>query len=285
MKPIRSIRFAKAIALGLALAALAAASEARAQPLTLLPGNGCDLSRTQGRYGYLLTGHIMNFGDPEFYAAGGVLTLNDDGTFSMTGTQTQGGVVTPISPSSGTYSVDGNCRGTALVGGQPYFNFVAVREGAQLEIIRTDLDAIVTGQAKKVARGCNIANVDSTYGYAFNAIVQNITIQNMFLPEAFFSGGGAVRIEAQDDGSGKAVLDDTASFGGLVIKRHYEGTLDVSPDCTGRAIVTLPVNAPTSTNPVTVDAVWVDERNSVLLIQIDPGTFIAGEAKRVRSLP
>jgi hypothetical protein len=31
--------------------------------------------------------------------------------------------------------------------------------------------------------------------------------------------------------------------------------------------------------------VWVDERNSVLLIQIDPGTFIAGEAKRVRSLP
>lgn len=49
--------------------------------------------------------------------------------------------------------------------------------------------------------------------------------------------------------------------------------------------MTLPPNAPTSTNPVTVDAVWVDERNSVLLIQIDAGTFIAGEAKRVRSLP
>ena len=285
MEPIRSIRFAKAIVLGLAFTALAAAADVGAQPLTLLPGNGCDLARTEGRYGYLLTGHIMNFGDPEFYAAGGVLTLNDDGTFSMTGTQTQGGVVTPISPSSGTFTVDENCRGTALAGGQPYFNFVAVREGAQLEIIRTDLDAIVTGQAKKVARGCNIANVDSTYGYAFNAIVQNITIQGMFLPEAFFSGGGAVRIEALDDGSGKAVLDDTASFGGLVIKRHYEGTLDVSPDCTGRAVVTLPPNAPTSTNPVTVDAVWVDDRNSVLLIQIDPGTFIAGEAKRVRSLP
>ncbi len=87
MEPIRSIRFAKVMALGLAIAALAAASEVRAQPLTVLPGNGCDLPRTQGRYGYLLTGHIMNFGDPEFYAAGGVLTLNDDGTFSMTGTQ------------------------------------------------------------------------------------------------------------------------------------------------------------------------------------------------------
>ncbi len=285
MDQIRSTRSLKAFAFGIALAALAAASHASAQPLSILPGNGCDLSRTQGRYGYLLTGHIMNFGDPEFYAAGGVLTLNDDGTFSMTGTQTQGGDVSPISPSSGTYTVDENCRGTALVGGKPYFNFVAVREGAQLEIIRTDLDAIVTGQAKKVARGCNIANVDSTYGYAFNAIVQNITIQGQFIAEAFFSGGGAVRIEAEDDGSGKAILDDTASFGGLVIKRHYEGTLDVSPDCTGRAVVTLPPNAPTTINPVTVDAVWTDDRNSVLLIQIDPGTFIAGEAKRVRSLP
>lgn len=285
MDQIRSTRSAKALAFAIALAALAGASRVAAQPLSILPGNGCDLSRTQGRYGYLLTGHIMNFGDPEFYAAGGVLTLNDDGTFFMTGTQTQGGVVTPISPSSGTFTVDENCRGTALTGGQPYFNFVAVREGAQLEIIRTDLDAIVTGQAKKVARGCNIANVDSTYGYAFNAIVQNITIQGQFLPEAFFSGGGAVRIQAEDDGSGKAILDDTASFGGLVIKRHYEGTLDVSPDCTGRAVVTLPPNAPTTTNPVTVDAVWTDDRNSVLLIQIDPGTFIAGEAKRVRSLP
>ena len=286
MDPIRRTRTAQALALGIVLGALAAASHvSAAPPLNILPGNGCDLSRTQGRYGYLLTGHIMNFGDPEFYAAGGVLTLNDDGTFSMTGTQTQGGDVSPISPSSGTYTVDENCRGTALVGGKPYFNFVAVREGAQLEIIRTDLDAIVTGQAKKVARGCNIANVDSTYGYAFNAIVQNITIQGQFIAEAFFSGGGAVRIEAEDDGSGKAILDDTASFGGLVIKRHYEGTLDVSPDCTGRAVVTLPPNAPTTINPVTVDAVWTDDRNSVLLIQIDPGTFIAGEAKRVRSLP
>lgn len=273
------------LAMALGFASLAAASLAAAQPLSILPGDGCDLSRTKGRYGYLLTGHVMNFGEPEFYAAGGVLTLANDGTFSMTGTQTQGGVVTPISPSAGTYTVDENCRGTALVGGQPYFNFVAVREGAQLEIIRTDLDAIVTGQAKQVARGCAVTNVDSTYGYAFNAIVQNITIQNMFLPEAFFSGGGAVRIEVEADGSGRAILDDTASFGGLVIKRHYEGTLEVSPDCTGRAVVTLPPNAPTTTNPVTVDAVWVDDRNSVLLIQIDPGTFIAGEAKRVRSLP
>lgn len=269
--------------------AVAAAEPAAAVPATggrlpILPANGCDVPRTQGRYGYLITGTIMNFGEPEFYAAGGVLTLNGDGTFSMTGTQTQGGVVTPIFPDSGTYTLDASCRGVATADGQPYFNFVAVREGQQLEIIRTDLDAIVTGQAKKVARGCFLSNVDSTYGYAFNARVQNITVQGTFIAEAPFSGGGAVRIEV-GPGEGQAILDDTASFGGLVIQRHYEGTVEVNPDCTGRAVVTLPPNAPTSTNPVTVDAVWVEERNSVLLIQIDPGTFIAGEAKRVRSLP
>jgi len=271
-------------------AAASAAVPAGAVPvpggrLPVLPANGCDVPRTQGRYGYLITGTIMNFGEPEFYAAGGVLTLNGDGTFSMTGTQTQGGVVSPIAPDSGTYTLDVSCRGVAFAGGQPYFNFVAVREGQQLEIIRTDLDAIVTGEAKKVARGCFLSNVDSTYGYAFNARVQNITVQGTFIAEAPFSGGGVVRIEAGPDGEGHAILDDTASFGGLVIQRHYEGTVEVNPDCTGRAVVTLPPNAPTSTNPVTVDAVWVEERNSVLLIQIDPGTFIAGEAKRVRSLP
>ena len=160
-KPTRSIQRSMLGALCAIAAAFAAIPAAARTPLAgglipVLPANGCDAPRTQGRYGYLITGTIMNFGEPEFYAAGGVLTLNRDGTFTMTGTQTQNGVVTPISPDSGTYTLDENCRGVALAGGQPYFNFVAVREGAELEIIRTDLDAIVTGEAKKVARGCFI---------------------------------------------------------------------------------------------------------------------------------
>lgn len=231
-----STRWSRLLLAGCALALAGdagAAAPLASRQLPLLPANGCDVPRTQGRYGFLITGHIMSFGDPEAYAAGGILTLDADGTFTMTGTQTQNGVVSPVSPSSGIYTLDVDCRGTAVADGQPYFNFVAVREGSQLEIIRTDLDAIVTGQAKKVAKGCNISNVDSTYGYAFNAMVQNITIQGMFIPNAFFSGGGAVRIAALENGDGHAILDDTASFGGLVIKRHYEGTLTVNPDCTG----------------------------------------------------
>jgi hypothetical protein len=35
---------------------------------------------------------------------------------------------------------------------------------------------------------------------------------------------------------------------------------------------------------VHVDAVWVDGRDSVLLIQTDPGTFIAGEARKIEKV-
>ena len=40
-----------------------------------------------------------------------------------------------------------------------------------------------------------------------------------------------------------------------------------------------------STNPLHVDAVWVNDRKSVILIQTDQGTYIAGEATRLNKVP
>lgn len=68
----------------------------------------------------------------------------------------------------------------------------------------------------------------------------------------------------------------------LTIIRHCEGTVTVNQDCSGVAVVTLPPNAPTSANPVHIDAFWVDNRESVFLIQTDTDTFIAGEATKLR---
>lgn len=241
----------------------------------------CTPANAPGRYGFLSTGQVLGSGGPQPFAAGGVLTLRSDGTFSMTGTQTINGTVTPVTPNAGTYVVLTDCTGSASSAGQPFFNFVIVGDRGDIEFIRTDLGTIVTGQAKRVAQDCTLANVRGSYGYAFNAIVFNIPIENMVLPVAFFAGGGMVSVDVGTDGQGRAVLDDTASFGGIVIPRHYEGTVSVNPDCTGFAVVTLPPNAPTSGNPVHVDAVWVNNRTGVFLIQTDPGTFIAGEAKRL----
>jgi hypothetical protein len=244
---------------------------------------GCTAASAKGRYGFLATGHVLGGGgQPEPYAAGGLLTLAPDGTFSMTGTQTVNGAVGPVTPSAGTFEVNPDCTGSAASDGQPLFDFVIVRDGSEIVFIRTDLGVIITGEAKRAAEGCTLANVRGSYGYAFNAIVFNIPFPGVgIIPQAFFAGGGVVTVDVGPDGLGHAVLDDTASFGGLVIPRHYEGEIAVNADCTGSATVTLPENAPTSANPVHVDAVWIDNRQGVLLIQTDPGTFIAGEAKRL----
>jgi hypothetical protein len=264
------------------LALAVAAALAGAGPASAAPK--CTANELQGRYGFLTTGHVVDGEADVPFAAGGVLTLRRNGTFSLEGSQTQDGVVGPVTPDEGTWLVRPDCTGSASTASGPLFNFVAVGDQGKLEIIRSDLGVIVTGFAKRVAESCSLANVRGSYGYAFNAIVYNLPIQNQLLPKAFFSGGGVVKLDESDEGEGTAVLDDTASFGGIVIKRHYEGTVEVGTDCTGSAVVTLPPNAPTSTNPVHVNAIWVEDRGSVILIQTDPGTFIAGEATLLRNL-
>lgn len=264
--------------------ALGAGLYAAAAPAAAEPGGPCTAAELSGRYGYLTTGHVVQDEADVPFAAGGVLNLRKDGSFTLEGSQTEDGVVGPITPSQGTWLVRSDCTGSASTAGGPLFNFVVVGDRGKLEIIRTDLGVIVTGFAKRVAKGCTLKNVRGSYGYAFNAIVYNLPIQGMLLPRAFFSGGGVVALSESPEGEGLAVLDDTASFGGIVIPRHYEGTVEVSSDCTGSAVVTLPPNAPTSTNPVNVNAIWVEDRSSVVLIQTDPGTFIAGEASLLQNL-
>lgn len=242
----------------------------------------CAVSKIAGRYGFLASGHALDeTSNPVPYASGGVLTLSKNKTFSIQGTQTLNGVVGAASPNVGTYTLEADCTGKASVNGQPFFDFTVTGENGDLQFIRSDVGVIITGQAKRAAEKCTLAKVKGSYGYAFNAIVFNIPINGTTLPEAFFAGGGVVSVSSDAQGLGRAALDDTASFGGIVVPRHYEGNVTVNADCTGAAEVTLPPNAPTSGNPVHVNVIWVDDRKSVLLIQTDPGTFIAGEAKKL----
>ncbi len=246
----------------------------------------CEQSQLVGDYGFLATGNVI--GQPDGngqvdnqpYASGGLLSFRDDGTLSLVGTQSVNGVVSPVTPDEGEYAIGSNCKGAATIGGERFFDFVVVGNGERIEFIRSDVGVVITGYAKRKAASCTQQNVKGFYGYAFNAIVFNITIGNTFIPEALFAGGGTVGL----DSKGHAVLDDTASFGGFVLNRHYEGTVEVDPDCTGSAVVTLPPAAPTTANPVHVDAVWVDNRKSVMLIQTDQGTYIAGEATRLQKI-
>jgi hypothetical protein len=235
------------------------------------PSSDCAVDVT-GRYGFVLNGTD----GPEPFVAGGILELGDDGTFVITGKQSLNGKVAPAAPNAGKYTLDENCRGEAVDGaGDRLFEFSPVGDGKELRIIRTDQGSVITGTAKRAASDCTEANVAGSYGYAFNAIVY-LNQPGFPAGASPFAGGGIVAI----DDKAKLSLTDTASIGGLIVPRKYEGKLTVDADCTGGAAVTLPAGAPTSTNPVNVDVVWVDDRSEALIIQNDPGTFIAGSARR-----
>jgi hypothetical protein len=246
----------------------------------------CTVRDLQGSWGFLSTGQALDSqGTPQPYAAAGVLALAADGTFTVTGTQTIDGTVSAFSPTGGTWTVDASdCKGTALSQDKSrFFHFVVDGAPPQIEFVRTDLGYIVTGKAKQMAENCTLSNISGSYGYAFNAIVFDVTVENKHFPEAFFSASGAVKISPKNSLDDQLVLRDTANFGGLLKHRHYEGTITIAPDCEGKVVVTLPPGAPTDNNPIHIDTFWVNDRNSVFLIQTDHNTFIAAEATALRS--
>jgi hypothetical protein len=235
------------------------------------PSSKCSVD-VAGRYGFVLNGTD----GPEPFVAGGILELAKDGTFAITGKQSLNGKVAAAAPNAGKFTLDENCRGAAVdSAGDRLLEFSPVGDGKELRIIRTDQGSVITGMAKRAATDCTDANVAGSYGYGFNAIVY---LNQPGFPQGAspFAGGGIVAV----DGKANLSLTDTASIGGLIKPRKYEGKLTVDRDCTGGAAVTLPADAPTSANPVNVDVVWVEDRAEALIIQNDPGTFIAGSARR-----
>jgi len=241
----------------------------------------CTAQELLGSWGFLSTGQALDSqGTAQPYAAAGVLALAADGTFTMTGTQTINGTISPFSPTGGTWTLDNSdCKGTALDQDKsPFFNFVVDGAPPQIEFIRTDLGYIVTGKAQQMAENCTLSNISAAYGYAFNAIVYDVKVDKRLFPELLFAASGSVTISPENSLKDKVVLNDTANFGGVVKPRHYEGTVKIDPDCTGKVTVTLPPTAPTDHHTVHIDTFWVNDRNSVLLIQTDQKTFIAAEA-------
>jgi hypothetical protein len=238
----------------------------------LVADGGCSVADTAGRYGFVADG--TSDGTP--FVAGGVLELLDDGTFTVTGRQSLDGEVGTTTPDAGRWTLDEeSCTGTAESDDGPLLAFSAVGDGAELRFIRSDDGNVITGVAKRAAEGCTVDNVAGGYGYAFNATVY---LDQEGFPQgpSQFAGGGVVTVDAD----GTVHLVDSASIAGQNLPREYDGTVEVKADCTGSAAVELPAGAPTSANPVHVDIVWVDDRAEAMVIQNDPGTFIAGPARR-----
>jgi hypothetical protein len=109
---------------------------------------GCTVASLQGSFGYSFSGNFQGT------SVAGVGLVTYDGSGHLTGADTVSirGVITPVRPIKGTYSVNSYCAGTmrwVTSEGTADLNFVMSAGGTQLYFIQTTPGSSVVGAATK----------------------------------------------------------------------------------------------------------------------------------------
>ena len=128
-----------------ALAVVVMLAPTARQHFTSLPvvhaQSGCSVATLSGSYGinnpgFVSPGH-SNKGAEVPFAAVGVLTFDGAGNVSSTFTLSVKGGISTGNTASGTYTVNSDCTGSAIVQGAPNSNFVILGGGAEVFGIET----------------------------------------------------------------------------------------------------------------------------------------------------
>ena len=106
------------------------------------PGNGgrCSNRTLKGGYGELLSGTILGYGP---FTVVGVATFDGNGNWSRVETSNVNGQVFPETL-TGTYTVNSDCSGTALMTNGESSAFVIVNEGRKIFAMGTNPIAVLT---------------------------------------------------------------------------------------------------------------------------------------------
>jgi hypothetical protein len=113
--------------------------------------SGCSVTTLSGNYGFTGSG----FASPRAKAAevpvafSGLETFDGAGNLSATFTSANNGIISAGETTTGTYSVNSDCTGSASLAPAGTFNFVIVNGGVELMVIQTDPGDTVTFDAKK----------------------------------------------------------------------------------------------------------------------------------------
>ena len=134
---------------GIAAVALLSSNLAWAQP----EGPPCKEHKLHGLYVFTASGYTANGAVPKAIVE--LIRFNGDGTLTVTGgTVSVGGTITVIQPgvSTGTYTLDEDCRGTlAFLPSGPNFNIFATPRGEDLWMVQTNPGNIFQGSVTKMA--------------------------------------------------------------------------------------------------------------------------------------
>lgn len=103
-------------------------------------GGRCSNRTLKGSYGELLNGTILGYGP---FTVVGVATFDGDGNWSRVETSNVNGQVFPETL-TGTYTVNPDCSGTALMTNGESSAFVIVNEGRKIFAMGTNPIAVLT---------------------------------------------------------------------------------------------------------------------------------------------
>ncbi len=110
----------------------------------------CNSAAFSGSYGYLLTGSIVSGNAAYLYADDGQVVADGNGGLAVSSNANVGGIITPAT-GTGTYSLAGDCSGTARVSnanGTVDYVLAVVQDGKGVLFIGTDPGYVIAGSAE-----------------------------------------------------------------------------------------------------------------------------------------
>jgi hypothetical protein len=113
---------------------------------------------------------------------------------------------------------------------------------------------------------CSSATIRGVYSFSFSGQ----RILDGGIPLHFASSG-----KMKGDGTNRLTVKDTSSIHGAIIRRTYEGILNMQEDCTGTASFTV-----SATEVAHYDVVASPDGSELHFIQTDSGTVACGSYKR-----
>jgi hypothetical protein len=231
----------------------------------------CSNASLSGTYFYLVGGPAgITASGSSPYAELGKFAADGNGGVSGQSVGSFNGSVTPYT-FTGSYVVRGDCTGTLTLSfaGSPSpeafpFAIVDAGQGAVITFVtpREAMDGRFYAAASRGVSQCGNASLAGNYGYLLSGVISGSS------GSAFYSNAGQVVA----NGSGGIISSGSANVGAGGAPISGTGTYSIAGDCSGAVQLT-------NANGTSNYSVAVVEGGSVLFMETDPGTTVAGTAE------
>ena len=201
----------------------------------------CTTETINGSYGYAITGWTFDSsGNGWGFAESGKVVADGTGGLSLQATASQTGTIAS-GASSGSYSVNADCTGTAtLNNGSAHLAFVVIASGREIQFVQTDTGTAISGSAEQVfsqpsnvtATGGTMAHVASGGGWVITFTLANTGTSSAQAKLSFFDNNGnplALPLTFADSGAAKttSTLSQTIPASGTLVVVSAGNTAEV----------------------------------------------------------